>query len=371
MAKTTTKRKTTITPRGVNANDLSIVLANLGLKYDPQVSQINTLNRQAQGQYASDIEGAKAQAASTVNYAKAARPTTQAIYDQANAQTDAEQADVAAAFQKAGGAADVFSAATAREHAQQKARLAGASAAAQTGLTNRITGALAGRQAGYMQAQADLGKTKDTLATQLSDVLKARGNDLTAMLGSLRNQRVDRLTKTRTEETKVKDTGPFAGMTVGEVAKLSPTDRAAIVDKFNADKVKPKAGAKADRRTANERQSLSDVFNEARDTAVKAATGNLGDGVKYNRAQAANMLLHGTVPTTEAAAKGKQGIKKAGQLAATLALDMAYDGRISKQNARRLHKLGYKVDDLVGARSYTAAEATPQKRLSSKYGWGQ
>lgn len=368
MAKTKSKRTTTTTsiPKGVNANDLSIVLANLGLKYDPQVSQINTLNRQAQGQFASDIESAKAQAASTVNYAKAARPQTKAIYEQANAQTAAEASDVAKAFENAGPAADVFRAATAREQGQQRGRLAGAGAAAQTGLTNRITGALAGRQAGYMQAQADLGKTKDTLATQLSDVLKARGNDLTAMLGSLRNERIDRQTKTRTEETKVKDTGAFAGMTVGEINKLSAAERAALVDKYNADKTKPKAGEKGDRRTANERQTLSDVFNEARDTALKLKNAN-----KFDRATAADKLLHGTVPSEAGRKAGEQGIKKAGQLAASLALDMAYDGRISKQNAARLHKLGYKVDDLIGAKSYTSVEGTPQQRLSSKYGWGQ
>jgi hypothetical protein len=62
----------------------------------------------------------------------------------------------------------------------------------------------------------------------------------------------------------------------------------------------------------------------------------------------ANKLMKGQAPTTSDPTQ----ITKFGQFATSLALDMAYDRHISRANARRLHKYGYKVSDLPGATTY-------------------
>jgi hypothetical protein len=156
-------------------------------------------------------------------------------------------------------------------------------------------------------------------------------------------------------------------MTNAEVRALSPKAKQQKVDAFNATQGKGKSG---NRRTVKEQTDLNNGFSSAVSWAARLRTQlakppkqggqGLDPNSKASRHMVAQILLQGRV-----ASKQGQGIPKAGQLPLTLALDSVYDGHISRNNAQRLHDLGYKVDDLnnvVTATQYEQRHPRKPKR---------
>jgi len=353
----------------VNANDLTIATAIQDEKYGPQVSQIKDLYGTAGDQRTSDIEAAKAGSQSAQMYAKNAEPGVRQIYSDATTSTNQANDDVTAAFSKIGSAADVFKAATAREQGGAKTRITSQGTAALQELIDRGVAAKAGEQLAVGKANTDYGATTKTLSQKLLDIAGARGAGIAASLGSLASDRAGNQTKIDIAKigagARANDratSGAFAGMTDAEIGDLTPAQRQAKVDTFNASKGSPK---KTDRRTANERQDLSAEFNKA----LTYAQGYKEQGDP--RETASRTLLRGK-PASSKGTKGKpdyeviDAVPSFDQLALAVALDMAYDKRVSAANARKLHALGYKVSDVTGAVSSTAYQQKRSNKLAPR-----
>jgi hypothetical protein len=350
---------------GLNANDLTIAQAVAGEKYDPQISQIKGLYGQAGKQLASDITAAKAGAKSAVVYSKSARPTVKSDYKDATKTVNQDAADTLAAFGTIGQAADIFRAAAAREHNDYKSRIATDKVGALQELTDRATSAQAGRAFAVNKARQDYKDTTGTLGQQLVALRGAKGNSMAAQLGTLMEQRADRAVKVKTAkisagagDNKVITSGAFQGMTNAEVRALTPKAKQQKVDAFNATQGKGKTG---NRRTVKEQTGLNSGYSSATSWAArlraqlakppKQGGQGLDPNSKASRHAVAQILLQGRLPS-----KQGQGIPKQDQLPLTLALDTVYDGHISRNNAQRLHDLGYKVDDLNNAATATQYE---------------
>jgi hypothetical protein len=342
---------------GINANDLTIARAQQKLKYDPQVNAVRDLYGQAKDQYVSDITAAQGAAQSAVKFAKQELPKVRKIYSGATNAAEAAQQDVQTAFGNVGAAADVFKAATAREQGGQLGRIAEASARARTDLKERQASALAGKSLAYKQAQGDYSKTRGSLSQKLIDIAGEQGNYLDATLGSLRNARQANKTKVNVANIGAKSRESVAAANAGSREKVAAANRDA------ADRRAAAKETKSNRRPGSERGKLSDDVNAAFSFASKNVP---KAGVRFGlpRPKMADILLHGQV--VEKNGDLNSAIPKFGQLAASIALDMAYDGHVSRANAARLHDLGYKVSDIANSRSFNDWRKTPAGRAWAK-----
>jgi hypothetical protein len=171
--------------------------------------------------------------------------------------------------------------------------------------------------------------------------------------------------KTDAAGAKTITSGPFAGYTQSDLDNMSPEAKRKIAASSGS-----KAKDKKPRATRDQVKDLSDEFQQAlRDAGDYAKA-------KEPRSYAADEMLRGRQAgkTKDTDPKSPtygqeipyEGKSKFGQLATTLALDMAYDGHISRANARRLHSLGYTVDDLSGAKSYTAFDREFKRKHANR-----
>ena len=279
---------------------------------------------------------AKETARATQSYAQQALPGVRKIYSGATDATNATQQDVATAFGNLGGAADVFKAATAREQGGARSRITEAAARAEQDLKDRATGAIAGRALALGEARRSYRSNLGTLSSKLTDIAGLEGSEIAARLGQLRSESLERGNR--------RDVARIGAESRESVAAADRASR----EKIAADKAKDKAGPGGVKRASAERiEKFSDKVREAMGVADALKVG--GD----DRRTAAPKLVHGTTIPAGTKPDPKTGeiprpVPKFGQLVASIALDMAHDGHISRQNARRLHELGYKVSDVQG-----------------------
>jgi hypothetical protein len=328
MATKTKKKK-----KSSNPTNLTLAEAMADLNVGPQVSEVKGLFDQAKSQYAEDVASAHAGGESSRAFANLARPTVQKDYDEAASGAVTSNAVADAAF---GGvdATDPFKAALLRERATAGRQAGESKAAALQGLTDRVQQAASGEQYAINQARGEYGKTKATLSSKIQDLLGQRGNLVTTELGKLN-------TADQTAAEKGGDiytSGAFNGMTKAEVKALSPQQRADIVTAFN--KKGPKAGPK-NRASRDDIKDLTSDFSTA-----------LSKAKDYDaRGDAATELVQGVDDAVDKNGHRipNSGVKAIDQFPVSLALDMKFDGRLSAQNIKRLHDLGFKVSDIPGA----------------------
>lgn len=348
--KTTTKKTST----GTNPQDLTVASALADEKYGPQIAAVKDLYGKAKEQYKSDIDAAAASAAAAQLNAKRATPGMRAIYGESGRSLATTGAEVDTSLAGIGPAADMFKASIARERGTAANRIGSARASALSDLLTRGVQAEGGKQLAQAQARTAYGKSADTLSTKLTDIAGLRGSSIAAELGDLRNKRAERVTRKTIAREGIQSREGIAA------ANRTAADlRAAAKGKGG----KAAGGSGGSRATNVQIGGLSDNFQKALPYAKGYATN------QRPRSQAADDLLRGRdIP------KGgdpSQRVPSFGQLTTSIALDMAYDGHVSQQNAKRLHKLGYNVSDVTGAVSYEDWLKGRQGRANSKYGWGQ
>lgn len=217
-------------------NDQIIAAAEGDVQYSPLISQIRDLYTDAARQRISDISSAKQTAQSSVAFSRAQRPTVKAVYKRGSSQADKTAADVNAAFGKLG-PNNPYSAEIAAEQGGMKNRIEEARIGALQDLTNRATGAQAGKALAINQARASYRDSKSKLDQKLSDVLGQRGSFIQGRLATLGNEAASR-------ENKIKIANIGAGAT---------TDAATIRAKAQKDAADKKARdkAKKDAKDAN------------------------------------------------------------------------------------------------------------------------
>lgn len=333
------------------------------LEFDPQFRQIRDLWGQTRSQYLKDLSAARNRSKATQQVARASQPKTAGFFDDAvkglkTTNKTVDQAIAAVGPGTPSGLSGLIQTAMARERGTANNRVTGEKASALNDLEQKITGAEAGKTLAYTAAKGNLLSQRKDLTQKLQDLSSDKGNKMTALLTEMVGARSEanaatraERDKTTAESNKTLTSGPYRGLTQSQVDSMSAKELRDY-EKTN-EKGTGKGKGRNPRATNDMVKDLSDDFNEALKFAGDYRT------QKQPRNVAADDLLRGRVPK-----KGESfdPVPKFGQLAASLALDMAYDGHISRANAQRLHKLGYKVDDLTGAISYTNRPPEPKPK---------
>lgn len=332
--------------------------ALIDLEYGPQAAQIRDLWGQTRKQYLNDLSAARQTERAIKTAAAAAEPKLRTIYstardDLGESNSFVDQALATMARGEDTGLSKLIGQQMARERGAARNANTAARTGALTELTNRASAATAGRAASYRTAKDTLlGQRKD-LTQRLADLTGQSGAKMTALLSDMEAQRSAANAKARETTGKRLTSGPYRGLTQGEVDAMTPEELRDFERKNNPDKA---AKAKSNRRTVEAQQGLSDRVAHALSVAQTYSG-------KYTRGQLAQTLLKGQVPTKTTDKTGAEttvpGLPRVDQFVLSLALDMAYDKHVSRANARRLHKLGYNVADIEGAVSFGDWLKTP------------
>lgn len=316
------------------------------LEFDPQFRQIRDLWGQSRTQYLNDLRAARNRSRSTQQVALASKPRTRQIFETAKADLKTTNSDVDKAMAAVGpgtpsGLSGLLATAMQRERGAASNRLTNERASALADAEKKYTGAEAGKTLAYTTAKGNLLGTRKELTQKLQDLSGDKGNKISALLGEMVGARSDANAKSRASASKRITSGPYRGLTQGQVDSMSAEELRDYEKKNDKATGKGKGGANG-RATNDQIRQLSDDFNSAIQYAQRAAAKGI------SRAQIAKVMLKG-----QSREESPTPVPKFGQLPTTLALDMAYDKHISRANAQRLHQLGYKVNDLTGAVSYT------------------
>jgi hypothetical protein len=318
-------------------SDIDLARANVELEYGPQFAQVRDLLGQARSEFSNDLSSARNTAKAAQGYIDQSRPRVKQIYGSAASGQKTAEADVDKALanysQPATPLGGLLGQMMQRERGAAQSAINTAKTNALGDLEKRGAEVQAGKALAYTAARQKLTSTRKQLGQRLADLTGMSSAAVMAELGKIGAERA----KTDAAGAKTITSGPFAGYTQSDLDNMSPEAKRKIAASSGS-----KAKSKKPRATRDQVKDLSDEFSQALNEANKYKDTN-------SRSSLAKVLLAGQSPTKE----DPTSVKSFGQLATTLALDMAYDGHISRANARRLHSLGYTVEDLTGAKSYT------------------
>lgn len=329
-------------------SDIATAQAIVDLEYGPQMSAVRDAYNKATQQYHRDLSGARQIARGIQGQAGRAIPEVQKTYDTAtkglaanNAFTDAAVAAVRPG-QSSSPLSEVLQQAMARERGAAKNRIVDERAAAVSDLQKKGVEAEAGKAMAYTLAKSNLKGTRADLTQKLED--------LTGLSRKALSVKVSELQKASDEAAAAGDktikSGVFSGLTEDELDAMSPTAIENWKKTHDASGLpkSSKGGGKKPRATSTQQLNLSDEVKSAMQFGAPFFK-------KTPRPKLGSTLIKGQKPTT--ANPDVDEIPRHSQFAVSLALDMGIDGHISRANAQRLHRLGYKVEDIEGAISAT------------------
>jgi hypothetical protein len=366
-----------------------IIAASEGdVRYGPQISQIRDLYRQAAKQKKSDIGAARETAASAIAYANAQRPTVKNVYARGVEQANKTATGINAVLTRSLGADSPYAAEIAAETGGSKNRINEAKIGALTDLTNRATGAAAGRALAINQARAAYGENKRTLGTKLTDLLGEKGAYVAGRYATLGAEAADRKAAGNRANTVI-TSGALAGRTQNW-AKNHPQQAQDLVDKWNAAHPAGGKGGAGGDRTAGQIKDAGTFADQVKAAqrwvrkihtnpalsappqkgvpgvhAARPAGPFYGKTAKQIRQMIGDELLAGSTPT----GKTEEGTYEPGhpgfgQLALGIALDQHFDKHISRGYTKALHKRKIKVADLNGVTPYSEWQSKQQRGVS-------
>lgn len=184
MAKTKTKPKSK--SKGSGSSLLEQAQAEKDVQYGPQFDAAQNLLGEAGKTLKSDIETAKNNAAAVTSMAEAEKAPTIERYKGAQDRAKGFEGLTAKALEGVGGnVGDIFRGAIGGEQAGQRQRLDAAGTRASTELSDRQMSALSGRIAAQNQARSDYRETKNSLTSQIQQLLGRKQADVMARFGQL------------------------------------------------------------------------------------------------------------------------------------------------------------------------------------------
>lgn len=206
--------------------------------------------------------------------------------------------------------------------------------------SNATIQAQQGAQGAYARMKGDRAK----VTSELDDILNQSGVYKSTRVGELRTDRLERTGKrrqirneNRREDAKERRRQREADSDDAfreEQARIRNTQAQARLDRQG----KPGAAKKP---TGARVESAISAIGYAKSVAVQ----NKSKGVERNKV--ATALVRGTADQTDPDTKKKKlGVKKTSELWASIGLDLAYDGHISRVNRSKLRKLGYSMGQL-------------------------
>lgn len=369
------------------------------IRYGPQVSGLRTLLDQARKSYQETVKNARAGSQAVQQSVAAAQPVIGQAYTDAGAQM-ANAAAIVNADLGQGGPSSALTQAIGLEREGSANRLAREQAFSQAALQQRATDAVVASRAAITGAKEQRANTVGQILSQANDVAAQRGAFVTSTAQDLAGdaasaqakadaQAADRaqklliakLNNRQDTQASIRSSGidPKTGLPTQNAKTAAAKAEADAIKAGNAadDKYLTKFGMTRDEflalpddaRTKLAQSASSDgSTTEKTPAGVKLATpaqfGSFQDSVSSavsyakefkahgdKRSTAAQQLVQGkssisiTDPKTGAKVKTK-GVPKTDQLAASIALDLAYDGAISRRNRQELWKRGFTLDRL-------------------------
>jgi hypothetical protein len=333
------------------------------VRFGPEESGLRAAAREAKGTFHTTVRQADATSRAIRYEVDRARPTVRGNYDQAGL-SEARAASVAAPDLANPGVPASLRAAVAAEQSGYTQRLAESRAADLTGLSQRRVQAVEGAGFAKSNAQRVLASDLSKLFARAQDVRRERGAFTVATAQQL---------QTAAERAAAVERNQEAGRAVTRRGQtLSHQDRVAgrrltHKDRVAAQKIaaQKKAGGGGQTRGGATRAALGTASDEI-SRLIHEANGIKGDGAA--RHDAMQTLLKGAkerrIPVHDKLGKplyDKHGLpvekvvpgldKAKSALLLSVALDVAYDGHVSRENHSKLLARGLSVRDL-GLPSY-------------------
>jgi hypothetical protein len=350
-------------------SDIRTAKQRATVRFSPERATIKALIGDAKSRFSSDLTAADAGAKSAIHFADKARKPTAAIFNTARSQADAARSDVESAFGKLGAAADPFRAATSREQTGTRQRVALARAEALNDLTSRKLEAKAGGQYAGNQARQTFRKDVGDLGTRLRDLGDRQGAFVAQEAAALADARAKQGVPVRVAKINASARTKAARATARAQARRDATTfghqkelegiKQAGREKLASTRATAKANAK--KKNPASRSELR-MFKTDYAKASVFARRFAASGGKVPRHVAATTLIKGRPSKT-----GVGGVPAIGnQLALSVALDMAYDGHVSRANARAMRKgAGLRLRDVGGLTSYSQWLKNNQRYMTS------
>jgi hypothetical protein len=333
------------------------------VRFSPERSTIKALIGDAQARFGADLTAADAGAKSAIQFAGQARKPTVAIFKTARSQADAARSDVEAAFGKLGGAADPFRAATTREQTGAAQRLALARAEALNDLTSRKLEAKAGGQYATNTARAAYRTDVGDLGQRLRDLGDRQGAFVAQEAAAIANARHMQGIPIRV--AKINASGRTRAAKVAARAKARENAKAFSnsvklegVKQTGRERLAAQGRAKKHRTGlgTNKPASRSELRMFQSDYSKASSFARQFKKENFSRGEARRFLIRGE--------KG-QNPAIGNNLALSVALDMAYDGHLSRANHRAMKGIGVRTRDIGGLVTYTDWYRRNQRMLTS------
>jgi hypothetical protein len=355
------------------------------VRFGPEASGLRALERQAKSTYQMTTKTAAGAAQTIVGEVDRARPAVKRNYDQAG--LDAARAAhkvINPVMNSLGPAAGTLAAATKLSQGTGARRLAEERAASLTDLSQRRVQAVQGAQ--FAQANA-----RDTLVGELAkiferqqDLRRERGAFTAATAGQLREAARDRAQQMDIAELSAETQRQNSRRTQRQSERNSLRSAG-----INPETGKPIPGGRLDpkEKDGKGREWASSAQQQAARRDFQQALDYAKDFSRERapRHEAANVLKRGLPasedeviydPQTGKPKVGKDGkrLKAPGtpgvpaikdELMLTAALDIAYDGHLSRATQRKLHANGIKIGPL-GAKTYGQWKKTRPRRTVSR-----
>jgi hypothetical protein len=307
------------------------------VRYEPEESGLKALAQQARADYGVSVRQAQTTGDLTLQAARQAIPSVARIYDQAGL----DQAKTANLVSPelaglAGPQGATLQRGGALEVAQQLANLRASKASALEDLNTRAVAARQGQQFGVLNARTKFMADMNKILGQSQSLARQKGAFTASTINSLEEAgRARAVTKRGQDKTAEAAAGRLDATLRGQ--DLSHADRVAA----------RKARETAARKTAAAGGKLQ---TPAQHGAVKDQVESIKSWIQSNkpdygsRHEMALDLVQGVPAQTITDPKTGQKVRDPGvpkapsQLAASIALDLAYDGHVSRRNVAELHK---------------------------------
>lgn len=353
------------------------------LRFNPERSAIEAQLAEAKGTRKQAVRAARGVARGIQAAADQAQPRLAAGYGEARDVLSRVEGDVQRAVGALGPVADPLRASMARDSAGTQRRLAETLAGASAELTQRRFDAEAGKanaiglaHSQYASESSKLGERLRQLGIEEGAFQQGRTGELVESARdrrtTVRENRRDRRARARlqeddqafTREEKAKDRAASRGP--GGVKRATPEAHDEWRDKFAealavaqrrkaALEIKGVTGRDARRRTA-------DLLVKGREEVPEEVNWE-----RYDELRKKDPNMSEAEAKAKATEPGLPALEPFQEKLASIALDVAYDGHVSRENAKWLHRQGFTLKDL-GLPSYTTVKGGSRRSRSQRPG---
>jgi len=328
------------------------------VRYGPEETGLQALAQQAKADYGVSVRQAQTTGDLTLQAAKEAIPGVARIYDQAGL----DQAKTASLVspelaQLSGPGAGVLQRGGALEVAQQLANLRASKASALEDLTTRQVAARQGQQYGILNARQKYVSDIQKILAQSQGLARQKGAFTASTINSLAEAAAGR--QNRKDVARISQEGQNARQEDQQNFTASQKERDRKLRRELADKPKGTLPGGTKLNTPNMHGRVADQVKSL-EAVIREHKGDYS-----SRHELAQDLLVGvpastvTDPKTGAKLKDPGMPKAPSQLALQAALDVVYNGGISRGTARALHQRGYSVN-MLGLPSGTKTKPKPR-----------